>query len=197
MKIILKYFTTDVSIEKFLFDGISVKNNEDLFCVCIIVGLATLCLEGLRVLFLYLESRVRQHPLTYGQTDAHSQDKAPLFSSLLIPSSIESIRKRRLKYHCLAFITHTINVILGFLIMLAVMSYNVWIGVSVLSVDVMSYNVWIGVSVLSGAGLGHFLFGTVKNRIHLKYPTIAPSVRSNSSVQINTLTETPESDVIM
>ncbi|CAC5372797.1 unnamed protein product [Mytilus coruscus] len=181
MKIILKYFTTDVSIEKFLFDGISVKNNEDLFCVCIIVGLATLCLEGLRVLFLYLESRVRQHPLTYGQTDAHSQDKAPLFSSLLIPSSIESIRKRRLKYHCLAFITHTINVILGFLIMLAVMSYNVW----------------IGVSVLSGAGLGHFLFGTVKNRIHLKYPTIAPSVRSNSSVQINTLTETPESDVIM
>lgn len=51
--------------------------------------------------------------------------------------------------------------------------------------------------LISGAGLGHFLFGTVKNRIHLKYPTIAPAVRSNSSVQINTSTETPESDVIM
>ncbi|CAG2201879.1 unnamed protein product [Mytilus edulis] len=181
MHMMPEYFSTKLSVEHFLFESISVKNKNDLFYVCIIVGLVTLCLEGLRVLFLYFESRVRQHPLTYGQTDAHSQDKAPLFSSLSIPSSIESIRKRRLKYHCLAFITHIINVILGFLIMLAVMSYNVW----------------IGVSVLSGAGLGHFLFGTVKNRIHLKYPTIAPAVRSNSSVQINTLTETPESDVIM
>lgn len=50
--------------------------------------------------------------------------------------------------------------------------------------------------LFSGAGVGHFVFGTFKMSIQLKYPTAAPVIpsNSNSTVQINTITENPEPD---
>lgn len=180
MHMMPEYFTTGSTIDVLLFNGLKISSILGLVCACIVIGLATFCLEGSRVLFLYFEARVRQHPLTYGLTDTQQSDTAPLFSSLSIPSSLESIRKRRVKYHCLAFLAHTCNVLLAFLIMLAVMSYNAW----------------IGGSVLIGAGLGHFVFGTWKVTIQQKYSTVAPAFpsNSNSTVQINTPTENPDLD---
>lgn len=173
----MSYLDWSNQICDFLFENLNIKSTGGLVGACFVVGLFTFGLEGSRVLFLYLETRIRQHPLTYGQTDGKAQDKAPLFSSLMIPSSMDVIKKRRLKYHCLAFLTHTVNVLLGFLIMLAVMSFNVW----------------IYVSVVFGSGFGHFLFGTFRYKVHLTYPSLAPEPStSKSSLQINALPEEAE-----
>ena len=177
------YFKLSNHFSNLLFKDLTIHNTEELIYACFVIGMVTFILEGAHILFLYWETRVRQHPLTYGQTDSQFNDTAVLFSSLLIPSSIHSIRKRRLKYHCLAFLAHTTNVVFAYFIMLAVMSYNGW----------------IAISVLCGSGLGYFLFGSLKYKIHLKYTTTSPlrPSHSSNSLQINTIEETPEIDFPM
>lgn len=56
---------------------------------------ATFFLEGTKILMFYWTVRIQQNPLTYGQTSGTNQDLSPLFASLMIPSDLEHVKKRR------------------------------------------------------------------------------------------------------
>ncbi|KAJ8300163.1 hypothetical protein KUTeg_021682, partial [Tegillarca granosa] len=117
------YFKLTSCVKDLLFKGLNIEGPA---------AFVTFILEGFKALMLYWTSRLKQHPLTYGKTDNHVQDRSPLFASLTIPSSIEQIKHRRIKYHCYSFLTHVLNVIVGYFLMLAVMSYNLWILLAVI-----------------------------------------------------------------
>ena len=54
-----------------------------------------------------------------------------LMSYLGLQPMIDCFFFFRFKYHCLQTILHIGRLVLGYVVMLAVMSYNVWIGISV------------------------------------------------------------------
>ncbi|KAL5011553.1 hypothetical protein ScPMuIL_010104 [Solemya velum] len=171
------YFDLQDHLNNFLFKGLDITDVTGLILTCIVVFVMTVLLESMKVLQLYYDAKFRQDPLTYGQsdkqTDASIQDRLPLFSSLLIPSSMKQIQRRRLKYRFCGFVAHTINVCIAYFIMLAVMTFNGW----------------IGISVIVGAGFGHFLVGTISYRIAFKYsmlssvPTLTMSRPTSESEQ--------------
>ena len=65
--------------------------------VCLVFFSLTIILEASKSLIFYLHAKLKQNPLTYGQTNKSIQDdRSPLFSAIMIPSSIERIRRQRL-----------------------------------------------------------------------------------------------------
>lgn len=65
----------------------------------------TFFLEGTKILMFYWTVRIQQNPLTYGQTSGTNQDLSPLFASLMIPSDLEHVKKRRWVFACKLFIS--------------------------------------------------------------------------------------------
>ncbi|KAK3088411.1 hypothetical protein FSP39_018818 [Pinctada imbricata] len=148
------YWTTKT--KHLLFKGVDINGTTATFEACVVLFLATFILEGGKCIMLYWNTRLAQHPLTYGQTDHKHQDRNPLFNSLMIPSSLEHIKRRRAKYHIFSCLSHIFNLILGYLVMLAVMRYSIW----------------MLVAVLLGSMVGYFIFGALGHNVQLKYTSL-------------------------
>ncbi|OWF49691.1 uncharacterized protein LOC110451380 [Mizuhopecten yessoensis] len=164
------HFNFDAPLKNLFFKGLDVDNTSSLVGACLVIGSLTFLLEGAKMLMLYWSARIKQNPLTYGLTDTDDlDDRDDLTASLMIPASLEQIRSRRIKYHCLGMLTHTFNLITGYILMLAVMTYNVW----------------ITIGVIVGSGLGFFIFGALGKNIQVKYAGLKPSIEESSHYQIN------------
>ncbi|XP_060083348.1 protein SLC31A2-like [Ylistrum balloti] len=164
------HFNFHTPLNNFIFKGLNVENTSGLVVTCLVVGAMTFLLEGAKMLMMYWSVRIKQNPLTYGLTDTEDLDERDdLTASLMIPASLEQIRSRRIKYHCLGLLTHIFNLIIGYILMLAVMTYNVW----------------ITIGVIVGSGVGFFTFGVLGNKIQAKYAGMAPSIEDPSNYQIN------------
>lgn len=159
------YFDFDAVLKNFYFKGFNVDSTSALVGTCFVIGIITFLLEGGKLLVLYWLARFNQHPLTYGRTDSDSDDRDVLISSLQIPASLQQIRARRLKYHCLGGVTHVFNLVTGYLIMLAVMTYNVW----------------ISIGVITGSGVGYFIFGAIGQSMQKKYDGLNSSIEEVDS----------------
>ena len=67
-----------------------------LIAVCFIFFILTMVLEASKSLSFYLQAKLKQHPLTYGQTVSSIQsDRSPLFTAIMIPSNIGQIKRKR------------------------------------------------------------------------------------------------------
>ncbi|XP_033731927.1 probable low affinity copper uptake protein 2 [Pecten maximus] len=164
------HFNFEGSLKNFFFKGLDVESTSALVVTCLVVGAMTFLLEGAKMLMLYWSARIAQNPLTYGFTDTEDlDDRDDLTASLMIPSSLEQIRSRRIKYHCLGMLTHTFNLLTGYIIMLAVMTYNVW----------------ITIGVIAGSGVGFFIFGGLRSNMQTKYEGLKSSIENTSNFQIN------------
>ena len=114
----------------------SIDGNKTLFIVAII-SLCVLCIlyEGLKVARQYLLTNRTNNTLRGdGTSDAHLME---------IPPPMWSMRDCRLGAHVLQTFLHVVKVCMGYALMLAVMSFNVW----------------LCVAVVGGMGLGYWLFG--------------------------------------
>lgn len=164
------HFNFDVPLKNFFFKDFNVETTGGLVGTCLVVGAMTFLLEGAKMLMLYWSARIKQNPLTYGLTDFEDDnDRDDLTASLMIPASLEQIRSRRVKYHCLGLLTHIINLLMGYIIMLAVMTYNVW----------------ITIGVIAGSGIGFYIFGALGSNMQAKYAGLTPSLEEPSNFQIN------------
>lgn len=166
------YFRFNTTIKHLLLKPINVTNTEGIIAASFAFFFATFFLEGTKILMFYWTVRIQQNPLTYGQTSGTNQDLSPLFASLMIPSDLEHVKKRRLKYHSWGMMTHVFNAILAYIIMLAVMQYN-W---------------WIFIAVLLGSGCGYFCFGALSYSIREKYANLN-LFRDTDSSHINSTCE--------
>ncbi|XP_061183915.1 uncharacterized protein LOC133192080 isoform X2 [Saccostrea echinata] len=165
------YFSFRVSVEHLLLQRVNVTSTPGIIAASSAFFFGTFLLEGTKILMFYWTVRLQQNPLTYGQTNGKNQDLSPLFASLMIPSSLEQVRQRRLKFHFCGMLTHLFNVFLGYIIMLAVMQYN-W---------------WIFIAILLGSGFGYFFFGAIGYFIKEKYAYL--SVKDIESSHINSTYE--------
>lgn len=148
------YFNTNTNFMHFMFKTLHISGTGALVGVCFVFLLLTVILEASKSLSFYLHAKLKQHPLTYGQTGRSIQnDRSPLFSAIMIPSSIERIKRQRIRFHLGGFTLHIFNLLLGYFIMLAIMTYNVY----------------ILIAVILGSGLGHFIFGAFTAMFYEKF----------------------------
>ncbi|XP_045199135.1 probable low affinity copper uptake protein 2 isoform X3 [Mercenaria mercenaria] len=156
-----EYFYFSTTVKNFMFEDLSFHGSAGVVCVCLIIFSFTVLLEGTKSLIFYLRLRQNQNPLTYGKTETSIQtERSPLFSALMIPSSVSEIKQKRLKFHIGGYLLHSVDLLLGYLLMLAVMSYDAY----------------ILIAVILGSGVGYFVFGAINTRNQIKFQALQMSV---------------------
>ncbi|XP_060567132.1 protein SLC31A2-like isoform X2 [Ruditapes philippinarum] len=129
-----EYFYFSNTVKNFIFEDLHFHGSAGVVCVCLIIFAFTVMLEGTKSLIFYLNLRKTQNPLTYGRTDT-------------------SIQSERIKFHVGSYLLHMVDLMLAYLLMLAVMSYDAY----------------ILIAVIFGSGVGYFIFGAVNAKNKLKF----------------------------
>ncbi|XP_067940933.1 high affinity copper uptake protein 1-like isoform X2 [Watersipora subatra] len=125
------YFTTDWKGSYLLFQSWQLNETWQLALACVFLAIATALYEGLKVL--------RETLLVWSMKSGASGSS---YNTSKTRGS--SIRARMCTcHHLLQSVLHVIQVTLSYFLMLAVMTFNVY----------------IGLSIVLGAGVGYFLFG--------------------------------------
>ncbi|XP_052251418.1 uncharacterized protein LOC127858372 isoform X3 [Dreissena polymorpha] len=144
------YFFTSTDINKFIFKQFNFQGNAEVFGCCVMIFAITLVLEAGKALLFYLQLRLRQNPLTYGDT------------------AETSIQDNRIKYHVSGYLLHTLNLLLGYLLMLAVMTFDAY----------------IFIAVILGSGIGYFVFGAINERNKAKFLNLNKRLYSRYSATV-------------
>lgn len=160
-----EYFYFSSTVKNFVFEGLNFDGTGGVVGVCVIIFIFTILLEATKSLTYYLTLRLNQNPLTYGRMNTSTSssiqsDRSQLFSALMIPSSIAQIKRQRLKIHFSGYLLHTVNLIIGYLLMLAIMSFDAY----------------ILIAVILGSGVGYFIFGAVNARNKAKFQGLQMSL---------------------
>ncbi|XP_048245549.1 probable low affinity copper uptake protein 2 isoform X2 [Haliotis rufescens] len=147
------YFFTTTELKNFLFKNLNISGAKGFVVLCLLTFLIMALFEGVKLVKIFFELKVKQDPLTYSQTDSSAEDKEGLLSSLMFPADMGQIRRRRMKYHFLGCMSHMFNMIIAYLIMLAFMSYSVW----------------VGIAITLGSVVGYWVFGYVQQHMVERY----------------------------
>lgn len=128
-----------------LFDFWEVHGVAGMLLSVVVVFLLTLCYEVLKVSRIWLSHRFEK------STTPPCGDNTPVLDSMPSESSLASIapaqppdshidrRRRLLLLHGTQAVLHVLQVALGYMLMLCVMSYNTWIFLAVIFGSVLGY----------------------------------------------------------
>ncbi|XP_052788412.1 probable low affinity copper uptake protein 2 isoform X1 [Mya arenaria] len=177
------YFFLSADINHLFFEGWHFQGTGGVIGCCVMIFVLTILLEAGKAVIFYIQLRLKQNPLTYGRTGTTSiQDtrssETSLFSSLQIPADLGQIKKLRIQYHISAYVLHTLNLLLGYLLMLAVMTFDAY----------------IFIAVMLGSGVGYFVFGAVNARNRLLFTRLQTEVYTsphNSQTGLTNASYTP------
>ncbi|XP_064616427.1 uncharacterized protein LOC135480510 isoform X2 [Liolophura sinensis] len=146
--LIRMYFVTGKDLTNFLFKGWNTEGQTSgLIGMCAAVLFATILLEALRTLMVFLSLR---NSRALGQS--HSKQKMEPCKNhynLEMEDVSETQSANRLATHALLSLLQFFSMGLAYILMLAVMTFNVW----------------IGISVLIGTFFGYFFFGALRDHI--------------------------------
>ncbi|KAG8195187.1 hypothetical protein JTE90_027931 [Oedothorax gibbosus] len=125
------YFTFTNNVQDLLFKDVTVSSNGGMVGLCFGVAVFTFLYEvikSLRHYLVVLQMKQRENDMQLSD-DEHIRKNGPLFSSL-DPSTAKKMQ--RLKFHCLQTLLHMLQLTMGYMVMLIVMSFNVWLMLSII-----------------------------------------------------------------
>ncbi|XP_066994174.2 protein SLC31A2 isoform X2 [Anabrus simplex] len=141
----------DFAVGDFLFEGYTITSPSGLFSTC--CGLASLAIlfEGVKV---YLVSIKQQHADTTVSTSVHEEDMCPNDRSSLLRPTQEIEKKTRKNVGIMLYevMWYSVQNVLGYILMLAVMTFNGY----------------FTIAVSLGATVGYFVFGNVLMEVGLR-----------------------------
>ncbi|KAK7095183.1 high affinity copper uptake protein 1-like [Littorina saxatilis] len=167
------YFFTRVNISNLLFEDLNINNTKELVGACAIIFIATVIFEAIKTVKVYISLRLNENPLAGVQNlqEPHSLEVTPrshddviLLSSLHFPVTVRQIRIRKIGLHILDSLVQMVNFFYGYLLMLVVMTYSVW----------------LTVAVIVGCGAGYFIFGAIGQTLQLRYQSTQRSHMTSS-----------------
>ncbi|XP_041049073.1 probable low affinity copper uptake protein 2 isoform X2 [Carcharodon carcharias] len=135
------FFVSDQVI--LLFDFWNVHSVAGMVLTVVIVLLMTLSYEILKVETVKLDKKILDLMTATPNTQDETAETLPIN-----PNAQNTSLKRWIWIYVLRSLLHIIQVILSYLLMLCVMSYNVW----------------VFLSIIAGAGIGYFLAYPLINR---------------------------------
>ncbi|XP_052789426.1 probable low affinity copper uptake protein 2 isoform X3 [Mya arenaria] len=154
------YFFLSADINHLFFEGWHFQGTGGVIGCCVMIFVLTILLEAGKAVIFYIQLRLKQNPLTYGRTGT------------------TSIQDTRIQYHISAYVLHTLNLLLGYLLMLAVMTFDAY----------------IFIAVMLGSGVGYFVFGAVNARNRLLFTRLQTEVYTsphNSQTGLTNASYTP------
>ncbi|XP_023234683.1 high affinity copper uptake protein 1-like [Centruroides sculpturatus] len=137
------YFDFGCHIQNLLFKGVSVSSVGGMIGLCIGTAFLTLSYESMKVF---------RHRLTLLQSKR--SDSIPRSESsrsendFLVTRTLSAQTLKRLKFHFVQTILYVLQVVLGYFLMLIIMSYNVWLAITIFLTSGCCYYLF-GVFVLS------------------------------------------------
>ncbi|XP_071480842.1 uncharacterized protein [Diadema antillarum] len=168
MKGMAQYFFFSPNVTNLLFKGWTIPTGAvtsprekaiawilPFVLTCLLFFVGSVVLEALSTLGVYLTRCYATNPLKMKWTSSINT-RSPLLAPLQIPSSVSKVRKRRCKIHFGRSLVHILSVTLGYMLMLAVMTYNAY----------------FLVAVALGSALGYFLFAPFRRPPPKKAPEV-------------------------
>ncbi|XP_013394205.1 probable low affinity copper uptake protein 2 isoform X2 [Lingula anatina] len=143
------YFEFKDSLHNFLIYGWNTSTLSSFLVIIAVCFALALLIEAGRALHSILSHRANLSPLVYAKTSRNVAETTPLLRSLIIPTNVDQIVKRKIKYHIGMSLLHVAKVVVAYVVMLAVMSYNAW----------------VFVTVVIGSALGYLIFGAIQHKI--------------------------------
>ncbi|XP_070581730.1 protein SLC31A2-like isoform X2 [Ptychodera flava] len=141
------YFYFNDTIGHFLFEGINITGWDGLAPAMVVIAIVAILIEIIKSLMTFVRRKMTANPLTESSsTNPAVNSHSPLLASLRIPPTVEHIKRRRLQLHIANSFLHIFEVVIGYLLMLAIMTYNAY----------------IFLSVLLGLGIGYLFFGAYR-----------------------------------
>ncbi|XP_076454580.1 protein SLC31A2-like isoform X2 [Babylonia areolata] len=158
------YFVTKVKFSHLLFKGLDIDTTGGMVGACVVTFLVAVLYEVLKLLKVYLILRLNENPLAQAQQpssdhddqdpiNANTHDGVILLPSLRFPSTVHQIKTRKIMLHIFNSLSHTLNFFWGYIVMLLVMSYSVW----------------LTIAVVTGLGTGYFVFGAMGEKLQKLY----------------------------
>ncbi|GIX78752.1 copper transporter [Caerostris darwini] len=131
------YFLFSNTVQHLLFKDVTVSSNEGMFGLCVGVAVFTFVYEAIKSLRHYLVILQNKRKAEHLQ---HSEDKNigkedSTFTSLTLSSE----KAEKLKFHCIQSVLHMIQLTLGYMVMLIVMSYNAWLVITIVVTTAMCF----------------------------------------------------------
>ncbi|CAL1274365.1 unnamed protein product [Larinioides sclopetarius] len=120
------YFTFSNHVENLLFKDVTVSSNEAMFGLCVGVAVFTFVYEAIKSLrhaLVILQNKRRAKHSHSEDKQSENAKKDSAFTSLT-PSSEKT---EKLKFHCVQSLLHMLQLAMGYMVMLIVMSYNLWL----------------------------------------------------------------------
>ncbi|XP_077869446.1 uncharacterized protein LOC100371434 [Saccoglossus kowalevskii] len=146
MKMYIRFYEC---IEHLLFKELHIEKWAHLVGAVLVLFVFAIILELLKTLSLYIQSKATANPLLEGNENNSVNDTAALLVPLRIPPTVEHIKKRRLKLHVGNSMVYLLDIIIGYFLMLSVMTYNGY----------------LLLAVVLGSGVGYFLFGVQREKL--------------------------------
>ncbi|XP_022256623.1 probable low affinity copper uptake protein 2 [Limulus polyphemus] len=139
------YFEFSYHVENLLFKGLGSSTVGGLFGLCIGVAVFTVLYESIKQFHHYLAEKCQENLLLGAnvsrcnsqESETNRSDDIPLVQQQLF----DILTSERLKCHLFQTVLHTVQVVMGYMIMLVIMSFNVWLGMSVVFASCISYHV--------------------------------------------------------
>lgn len=155
------YLFMSSNITNFLFEGWNSTNPLGLFIMCLVAVMSAIVYEAFRLVYMFFHLRAHQNPILYGHkvtkpSGVHRTNSESL-QSLISNLSITNIKKRRSFYYAGETAMYMLLNVLGYIIMLIVMTFNGW----------------FALAVLFGTTLGYFVFGNAVSQLMVNSPQIA------------------------
>lgn len=149
------------NVTDFLLEGWNSTNGFGLFIMCLVAVMSAIMYEALRLVYIFFHLRAHQNPILYGHK-TRSSSEVPVtntesLQSLISNLSVANIKKARLLYYAGETATYMLLNVIGYIIMLIVMTFNGW----------------FALAVLLGVTVGYFVFGNAVAQLMVNSPQIA------------------------
>ncbi|XP_033104872.1 probable low affinity copper uptake protein 2 [Anneissia japonica] len=132
------YLSTNVG--KFLFEKWTVESVSELFGAIAFVCVLAFILGILSVAVSFVQSRYKANPLHTTRQSSHGTDSpTALIAPLRIPTSINKIKQKRLRLHVARSVLHLLKVVVGYFLMLTIMTYNGYIAIAIFVSSALTY----------------------------------------------------------
>ncbi|KAG8186188.1 hypothetical protein JTE90_008718 [Oedothorax gibbosus] len=128
------YLEFDYHVDDLLFKGLSISSVGGMVGLCIFVALFTFVYETVKTLRQKLVSSLgKTLQQEAAARDAHSE------RSMLVEMQESEHKWKRLKIHTIHAFLYMVQVTMGYLLMLIIMSYNAWLAITVFTAAGLSY----------------------------------------------------------
>ncbi|XP_076352247.1 protein SLC31A2-like [Tachypleus tridentatus] len=139
------YFQFSYHVENLLFKGLGSSTVEGFIGLCVGVAIFTVCYESVKLLRHYLTQRLRKSPPQNASVSRCSSHESAANKSdvpLVHRRFFDVFTSLWLRYHLIQTVLHMVQVIMGYMVMLVVMSFNIWLCLSILIASFLSYHLF-------------------------------------------------------